>query len=337
MPTISDVARQAGVSVSTVSKVLNDRPNVRQEVRERVRRIMAETGYRPSVMARALHTKRTQTLAYLVPSIENPFFSSVLRTVEDTAHRHGYGVFVGSTYGDPDRVAVYRERLLTMGVDGVLAAQSWDIVSGDLIPTLLERGVPVVGVGGTRVAPTIDCYVPDDVAGGEMAAGYLLGLGHRAIAFVGASESRTTELRYAGVRRALAAVGIEHDAALFVGVPGFSEEDGAAAVYELLMRHSAFTGIIAFNDVVAMGVLNALEDQGFSVPARASLVGFDDTISAYSRPKMTTVACSKSELAEQSVRHLLARIAGQNDPPAVHPMKMHLVARASTSVPYEGS
>lgn len=336
MPTIGDVARRAGVSVSTVSKVLNERPNVRAEVRARVRAVVAELGYRPSQIARALHTKRTRTLAYLVPTIENPFFGSVLRTVEDVAHQEGYGVFVGSTHGDPARVAVYRDRLLAIGVDGVLATQSWDIVGGDLVSTLLDRGVPVVGVGGTRTTAAIDCYVPADVAGGAMAAGYLLGLGHRGIAFIGARDSRTTELRYQGVRQALAEAGSAHDADLLVRVGGFGEGDGAAAIHELLLRRVPFTAVVAFNDVVALGAQNALEDQGLRVPGRVSLVGFDDTVAAYSRPKMTTVACSKADLGEQAVRRLLARIAGDPAGPEVHPLPMHLVARASTAAAGRG-
>lgn len=333
MPTIRDVAERAGVSVSTVSKVLNGRPHVRQAVRERVQRVIAETGYRPSGSARALQTGRTQTLAYLVPSIENPFFSAVLRVVEDAAHAHGYGVFVGSTCGDPRRVAIYRDRLLTLGVDGVLAALSWDIVEGDLIAALTAHGVPVVGAAGGRTVAGIDCFVPDDVAGGELAASYLLGLGHRAIAFIGAADSQTTELRYAGTRRALGVAGVAPDPALFVQAAGFREEDGASAVHALLARRAPFTAVIAYNDVVALGALGALEDQGLAVPRRVSLVGFDDSISAFSRPKMTTVTCDKVDLAIRCVRRLLERVGGDEAiTPEVFPLPMRLVARSSTAV-----
>jgi len=333
VPTIRDVARQAGVSVGTVSKVINDNPSVNAELRRRVQEVVAETGYRPSLVARALHTKRTRSLAFLVPSITNPFFAGVLHAVETAAHKEGYSVFVGSTEADPERVALYQERLLAMGVDGVLLVLSWDIVSGGLVPALCKQGLPVVGVAGSRIVADIDCFVPDDVAGGEMAAGYLLGLGHRRIAFLGTRDSRTTELRYAGVRHALTDFGIEHDPALVVHAPGFAEADGARAVHELIGRRTGFTAVVAFNDVLAVGALNALEDQGIGVPGRISLIGFDDTVSAYSRPKMTTVACPVAVLGERAVQRLLARLEGEDAPPTVHPVPMRFVVRSSTAVP----
>lgn len=328
--TIRDVARQAGVSVGTVSRVLNDHPGVRPDLRERVRSVIAETGYRPNLVARALQTRRTHTLAFLVPSIANPFFGSVLRSVERTAHGRGYSVFVGNTDGDPEKVARYRERLLAMGIDGVLAALSWDVVSGGLLPALAQQGVPVVGVSGSRIVEGVDCFVPDDVGGGEMAGRYLLGLGHRDIAFIGAVDSRTTDLRYEGLRGALAAAGVEHDPARLVRVGGYREADAAQAVQELLTGGAPFTAVVAFNDIMALGALNALEEQGLTVPGRVSLIGFDDTVSAYARPKITTVACPKEELGTRGVERLLARIGGDTGVPRVTPLPMHLVVRAST-------
>jgi len=319
------------VSVGTVSAVLNSGAHVSDRTRARVHAAIAEMGYRPNLVARALNTKRTRCLAFLVPSISNPFFSSVLRSVERTAHASGYSVFVGSSEGESSDVQAYKERLLDMQVDGVLTVLSWDLVSGDLIETLDAHGIPVVGVAGSRTVDGIDCFVSDDVAAGEMAGKYLLGLGHRAIAFLGATDSHTTELRYAGLRQAMAHVGIEHDPALLVCMPGYGEEDAARAVEELIIRNVPFTAVIAFNDVGALGALNALEDHGFSVPGRISLMGFDDTISAYSRPKLTTVACPKTELGEQGVRRILERIAGQGpETRAVHRLPVRLVARAST-------
>ncbi len=328
--TIRDIARTAGVSVGTVSKVLNDRPGVRPELRERVRQIIAETGYHPSLVARALQTRRTRSLAFLVPSIGNPFFGSVLRAVEQTAHGHGYSVFVGSTEGDPGKVSLYRDRLLAMGIDGVLAALSWDLVSGDLLPALRTRRVPVVGVSGSRTVEGIDAFVPDDVGGGELAGRYLLGLGHRRIAFIGAMDSRTTDLRYRGLVQALGAAGLEHHPSLLVRVPGYDEAHAARAIEQLITRDVPFTAVIAFNDIMALGALNALEDQGLSVPARVSLVGFDDTVSAYARPKITTAACPVEELGASAAEQLLARIGGDEGPCRITAMPMRLVVRAST-------
>ena len=275
--------------------------------------------------------KRTRCLAFLVPSISNPFFSAVLRSVERAAHRSGYSVFVGSSEGDPRNVDSYKERLVDMQVDGVLTVLSWDLVSGDLIPTLAAQGIPVIGVAGSRTVDGIDCFVSDDVAAGEVAGRYLLGLGHRAIAFIGAQDSRTTDLRYQGLCRVMERAGVRHDPNLIVRVPGYEEEDAARAVEDLIMCNEPFTAVIAFNDVVALGALNALEDHGFGVPDRISLMGFDDTVSTYSRPKLTTVACPKDALGEQGVQRVLERIAGRApEGYAVHPLPVRLVRREST-------
>ncbi len=331
LPTIRDVARAAGVSVSSVSKVLNDKPNVSAAVRARVRAVVQELGYRPSVAARSLHSKRTQTLAFLVPSIENPFFSAVLRSVEDSAHADGYGVLVGNTHGDAARVTAYRERLLALGIDGVLFAQSWDIVSGDLLSTLRARGVPAVGVAGSRVVQDTDSFVPDDIGGGALASRYLLGLGHRRIAFLGSRDSRTTELRYAGFCQALAAAGLEHDPDLLVLADGYDERAASRAVDTLIARHLPFTALVAFNDIMALGALQALQRQGLGVPDWVSLIGFDDTVSAYACPQMTTISCSKETMGREAVRQLLRRMGGDGGALCQRRLPMGLTVRASTT------
>lgn len=310
--------------------MVNNSKPVSEPLRRRVQDAIHELGYRQSLLARALYTKRTMTIAFLVPTISNPFFSEVLRAVEETAHANNYSVFVGCTNGDPAKVEFYKDRLIALGVDGVLAVLSWDIVNGDLINALREHNIPVVGVAGSRIIPDIDCFVSDDVGAGEQAARYLVGLGHRQIAFIGAKESQTTELRYAGLSRALSELGIEPDPRLLVQVQGYGENDAGLAISELFMQNSSFTAVVAFNDVMALGALCALEDQGFKVPGRISVVGFDDTVSAYARPRLTTVACPKEELGVQGVTKLLARIEGDDSAPTINRLPTRVVVRDST-------
>ncbi len=333
MPTIRDVANRAGVSIATVSAVVNGSKPVSPALRERVLASVSELGYRPNLVARALQTRKTKSLAFLVTSIANPFFTAVLRSVEATALKNGYCVFIGNTEGDQSKVAFYKERILAMGVDGLVAVLSWDIATSDLIPTFLAHKIPVVGVAGSRVRPEIDCFVSADEAAGEQATRYLAGLGHRHIAFVGAVESETTRLRYRGMCKALTELGIECDSRLLVQVGGYGESDAYAAVTALLTRNVPFTAIVAFNDVMAHGVLNALLDQGLSVPERVSVVGFDDTVSQYTRPKLTTVACPSRALGEQGLLKLIARMNGDDSPPATHFLPTELVVRQSTRCP----
>lgn len=243
-------------------------------------------------------------------------------------------MFVGNTDGSPEKVAFYRDRLLALGVDGLLVALSWDITVSDLIPVFCSRHVPIVGVTGARPVPSIDCFLADDVEGAAQACRYLLGLGHRDIAFIGVKDSETTGRRYRGYCQALVDAGCDPPKELFVQTPGYGEDDAYEGVRDLIARNIPFTAIMAFNDVMALGALNALEDQGLAVPERVSVVGFDDTIAAYTRPKLTTVAYPVHELGQTAVERLIARVDGDSSPPALcDDWPPRLVVRQSTRAP----
>lgn len=330
MPTIRDVAERAGVSVATVSAVINNNRPVSARLRRRVEEAIAELDYRPNLVARALFTKRTQSLGFLIPSIANPFFASMVQAAERAAHKKGYAVFVGNTDGDIDKANAYGERLLSMGVDGVMATLTWDIVESELVETLRQKKVPFVGVAGGRPLPDSDCFVSDDEAAGTLAGRYPIGLGHRHIAFVGAPNSRTTELRSYGVQQALVEAGISVDPRLTVQAEGYAEEDAGRAVLQLLSHGVPFTAVVAFNDVMGIGVLTALETQGLSVPQHISVVGFDDTVSVYARPRLTTVACPKVSLAQLATERLIELIEKGHTEPAVQRLPVQLIVREST-------
>ncbi len=328
--TIRDVARHAGVSVATVSAVINRNKPVSAPLRERVERAVAELHYRPNLAARALHMPRARTLAFLLPSVSNPFFSDMVMAVEAAAHEHGYGVFVGTSGGDPAKVAFYRDRIPAMAIDGVLVAMSWDMLSGDLIPALRAHGVSVVGIGGSRSMPDIDCFSGDDVDAGRKVGRYLLALGHRRIAFLGPADSEAAALRRQGLAESLQEQGAEPDDALWMQVRGHGERQGYRGTEELLARNVHFSALVGFNDLAALGALSALEDQGFRVPERISVVGFGDTVSAFSRPKITTVAYPKEAMVRSALNRLLQRIEGSDDAPELRRFPVELRIRQST-------
>jgi DNA-binding LacI/PurR family transcriptional regulator len=336
LPTIRDVARRAGVSIATVSAVTNGGKGVSEAVRQRVWQAVAELGYRPSLVARALHSGRTQSLALLVPSVANPYFAAIVQAVERQAHARGYSLFVATSEGDPGRVASYRERILAMGIDGVLATLSWDVLEGNLVPVLLERGIPVVGVAGSRAAEGLDCFVADDLEAGRQLGRYLFGLGHRAVAFLGPPDSAAAAQRARGLEEAMAEAGVAPDPRLRVELDGHGEGSGYRGVEILLARGVRFTAVVAFNDAVALGALNALEDQGLRVPERVSVAGFGDTVSAYARPKITTVTYPKEELGRLALDRLLQRIGGWQGPPEVRRLPVGLAVRQSTRAPADG-
>ncbi len=161
----------------------------------------------------------------------------------------------------------------------------------------------------------------------------MIRLGHRHIAFIGATQSKTTELRYEGARRAFHEAGLETDDRLLVTVNSYDAQDAATAVTELLARGCTFSALLVFNDVMAVGALDALESQGIQAPEQVSICGFDDTVSAYSRPQLTTIACPSEDLGRQAVERLLQRIDGDKSPPTLHALPTRLIVRESTRAP----
>jgi LacI family transcriptional regulator len=227
-------------------------------------------------------------------------------------------------------VAFYRERIPAMGIDGVLAVLSWDLVSGDLVPALRARGVAVVGVGGSREVPEIDCFIADDRDAGRRVGRYLSALGHTQVAFLGPPDSEAAALRFQGLAETLAAQGAEPSAELVVQLQGHGEAEGYRGAEDLLGRNARFSALVAFNDLAALGALGALEDQGLRVPERVSVVGFGDTVSAFSRPKITTVSYPKEAMVRAALGRLLQRIEGAGDAPRVQRLPVALAIREST-------
>ena len=325
-PTIREVAVRAAVSVATVSAVVNGSRPVRPEVRQRVEEAIRELGYRPNRLARALQTRRSRTLALVVPSLGNPLFVRLADAVETACHRSGYALFVASSQGRPARVREQAERLMGLGVDGVLAALAWDVVEGLPWAELAARGVPVVGAAGTRVVPAVDRFVVDDEDAGRLAGEHLRELGHRVVGFLGVADSLATEVRSRGVAAGLGPGGrLVCSEAL-----GHGEAEGAAATRELLRRAADLTAVVALNDAMAVGALEALREAGRPVPGRVSVVGFGDTVAAFAHPKLTTLAYPTDALGEQAVERLLARLHGRADPPQVCRAAARLLVRAST-------
>jgi DNA-binding LacI/PurR family transcriptional regulator len=313
-----------------VSAVINNSRPVSAGLRARVEQAIAELEYRPSLVARALFTKRTRALALLVPSLANPFFAALLREVETTAYARDYSVFVGSTEGDPRKANAYGDRLLAMGVDGLLVSLSWDIVSSGVVASCLAHGVQVVGASGARITSAVSCFVGDDVLGGAQATKHLLELGHRRIAFLGSLHSEASRLRHAGVKQALAEAGQEADDKLFIPAQGYTEANAYQAMRRRINGNSPFSAVICFNDVMAIGAINALLDLSLAVPNDMSVIGFDDTLVAYARPKLTTVAYPTEEIGRSAAAHLIARVEGQILPPLVTRCATRLVVREST-------
>ncbi|ANS79723.1 Transcriptional regulator of rhamnose utilization, LacI family [Serinicoccus hydrothermalis] len=277
-PSVKDVARRAGVSLGTVSNVLNRPDSVRPATRERVAQAIAELGFVRNDTARQLRAGDSRTMAYLVLDAANPFFTDVARGIDHAARDAGLTVFLCDSGQQASREDDYLEALLSQRVRGVCITP----VDADnpRLRTLVERGVPVVFVDRTPRGQDQDwCSVGvDDLLGGRLAAEHLLATGHTRLAFVGQSSDVTQSVdRLAGARAAVVEGGIGEDL-LVLDTEGMQFEDGRDAARRFLELGPAErpTAVFCANDLLALGVLQTFTQHGVAVPDEVALVGYDD-------------------------------------------------------------
>jgi LacI family transcriptional regulator len=314
LSTIKHVAARAGVSFTTVSHVLNGTRRVSDSARERVERAIAEMGYAPSAVARALKMSETCILGVLVPNITNPFFAELTRGIEDCCRRTDYSVFLCNSDDDPERQARYLQTLLERRVDGLLLAAAAGEAS-PLAQRLAASRVPTVVVDRSIPGLAADLVRVDHQGGARMAVEHLLGLGHRAIACIaGPSEFAVSRARVAGWREAMADAGIETDPNWLVE-GDFSAAAGHALALQLLARGD-LTALFASNDLLAIGALRAAAERGIPVPGAVSVIGFDGIdLGGYAYPALTTVGHPIRAMGETAATVLIERIA---ESPASH-------------------
>jgi LacI family transcriptional regulator len=319
--TIKDVAQLSGVSAATVTRALQGHPRVLPATRARVEDAARRLGYRPDHAARTLVTGISRTIGLLVPTIRDPYWAEVAAGIEPRAAEEGFAVLIASGYGDPVRAGETLEVLLGNRVDGIIVTTSAGVAEPQLsqgltLPTVVVGHDPPVGtleLEGARSAPIATLLEAgqrhrlaarlshvsfDDVNAGEIAAHHLLELGHRRIAFLAGPPTLATVLRIAGVRTTLEQAGL---ALASVSYGGDTFEQGCAAGLELLRDDPEFTAIIAFNDLLAAGVVRSARTLGIDVPGRVSVVGFDDiTLAGLFEPALTTVRAPKYEMGERA-------------------------------------
>ncbi len=327
---MADVAREVGVSMMTVSRVINDKDDVSPATRQRVLEAIERLGYRPSGIARGLATHHTGTLGLVIPDVANPFFAEVARGVEQIAYAEGYNVFLCNTDEDPERELDVLGSLEEKRVDGIVLCSS-RLDSVDL--QLLVNANPAVVLinrrvdGGERSAAAV---LVDDVLGGQLTAGHLLSRGHRAIGFLsGPVESRSGQGRVEGYRQALVAHHIPYRPE-WVAACAPVAHAGAAAARQLLTAHRDLTALLCYNDLVAVGALRACAELGLRVPEDLAIVGFDDIpLAALVAPALTTCRVPRHELGTRAVELLLARIREETATEQEIVLVPELVVRAS--------
>jgi LacI family repressor for deo operon, udp, cdd, tsx, nupC, and nupG len=333
VPNIYEVAKRAGVSPSTVSRVLSQPGVVSAKTRIRVLRAVDLLGYTPNSTAKHLRTARTGKLLVTVPDISNPFFSLILQGIEDAAQREAYAVLLGDTQHDEQREQRYATMLSSKEADGL-------IFLGHRLP---EAAHARVRFAAPRCAPVVNgCEfnprvgVPsvhiDNAVAAMDAMAHLYDLGHRRIGVV--TGPLASPLSRDRLRGASAIAGQRGGDDLMIAGGDFTVESGVAAAARLLAGRVRPTAIFCFNDEMAMGVLDYARRQSLSVPADLSVVGFDDIrFARYTQPALTTIAQPMREIGEGTVRLLLSILADDSVAPASVTLPHRLVVRATTAPP----
>ncbi|MBO3748503.1 LacI family DNA-binding transcriptional regulator [Streptosporangiaceae bacterium NEAU-GS5] len=330
-PRLKDVAERAGVSIKTVSNVVNGYPHVSPETRLRVEAAIAELRYRPNLSARNLRQGRSGVIALALPDLAIPYFAELATRVIAAADQRGWTVLIDQTQGDRAK-----ERLVVSGIrahliDGLLFSPL-ALTGGDLAARV--DSTPMVLLGERVGRSPYDHVAVDNVAAAEEATAHLVQLGRRRIAAIGAQKAAagvTARLRLRGFRHALAKAGLTEHAVAHVAA--FHRADGATAMAGLLTGSPAGPpdAVFCFNDTLALGALRTLLARGIRVPDDIALIGFDDIEDGrYATPALTTVAPDKSQIADVAVDLLASRLSGTAAQPKELVAGHRLIVREST-------
>ncbi|MBJ2157175.1 LacI family DNA-binding transcriptional regulator [Variovorax sp. IB41] len=331
MATIKDVALRAGVSVTTVSHVVNDTRHVSAKGRERVELAIRELGYVPNAMARSLKSNTTSTLGMLIPNSSNPYFAEIVRIVEDRCFGAGYTLVLCNTDDEPRRQSVYLQVLAERRIDGLIVVSTGD--DDSLVTQLQGLRIPTVLVDREIADPSCDLVETAHMQGGLLAVRHLLSLGHKRIACIGGPEGLTpSEQRIEGWRMALAETGSAPNADALLWRGAFTSQSGYEAMHAILRTENPPSAVFVCNDLMAIGALRAAHESGVHVPDELSIVGFDDIeLSAYTSPPLTTVAQPKERIGALAVDMLLERVGGKRRDARKVVLQPELRVRASTA------
>ena len=315
--TIRDIAQRCGVSVSTVSRVLNDHPDVSAANRDKVLRVVRELHYVPNTSARDLVRPQSDGIGLVVRGVGNPFFTGVIRAIERSIEEAGYSMVLHQIRSGEDELRSGAELARSRRLLGlILLGGCFDYTPEQV--ALLD--VPFVCCSYTNSFGSLDlsCYssvsIEDELAA-ERAVHELVSLGHRRIAcLVSETDDRSiSELRYRGYVRALEAAGIEPDEGLVARAGSFGMEDAYNAAVKLARSGADFTAMFIIADAMAIAAIKALEDCGMSVPRDCSVIAIDGlTLSEYTRPTLTTLCQPTARMGEESVKILLDVIEGRS-------------------------
>lgn len=330
--TIADVAAQAGVSKTTVSRVLNGKGELGEATAARVRQVIDALGYVPSARAVGLARGRTRIVGMLVPSLTWPWMGEVLQGAVDVIEADRYGLLLFTCNRGEESMRQFASQVSAKSFDGLLVIEPEGTL--DYITDLHARGLPIVLIDDRGHQPLFPSVATTNRTGGAQAAQHLLALGrHRPLVITGHDRFGCTQQRMAGFSDAYESAG--HPLPPELLVPGdFTFECGQLAVRDLLETHVPFDAVFAHNDLSAAGAIKSVHEAGLTVPGDVAVVGFDDIpLAAHTDPPLTTVHQPLRQMGETAARMLMAYFAGTPLPDTPNVIPTNLVVRGSTAAP----
>jgi DNA-binding LacI/PurR family transcriptional regulator len=342
--TIRDVARASGFSASTVSIVLNNAPLARYiplPTKGRIHKAAKTLGYRPNIFAQSLRSRRNHTVGLMVFDVTDPYCTPILRGIENSLYQASYLPILTDAHNERSRFERYLEMLLERRVEALIVLANWLYLDITVLSDLEKPEIPTVIIGRELESSSTSSVTVDDEGGAYSAVSHLYALGHRKIAFVrGPKALSSSRNRWRGVQRFVRDTALELDAKLIVDLPDqlnptLGVDDSYRMTLELLSRKRPFTALMAYDDMTAFGALRALANSGIKVPARCSVIGFDDVPSSgLFVPSLTTVRQPMEAMGAAAVNIIVDGINARADNrrfPAVHrKLASELVIREST-------
>lgn len=328
-PTMRDVAKHSGVSVQTVSHVVNQTGNISDDTRQRVMRSIDELNYRRNPIARSMRTRETRMIALIILDISNPVLSLIASTIESAAYAQDYHVLLYNTGHDPAREQDSLSEIGNRRADGVIIVNT---INRDNMAQLNAEGVPTVLIDSPILSSPVPVVSVDNSAGAQMATQHLIDLGHRRIAHIAGSRdlgiARQRESAYA---QAMDENGLDYRRVVYAHSIQWGYESGYAAMRELLTDDAPPTAIFAASDALAIGAYRALAEAGLRVPDDISVIGFDNIeASAFTTPPLTTVNQPFTELGHEAFSLLLNMLDGKAKNPPNVLLPAEIILREST-------
>jgi len=345
--TIREVAKESGFSSTTVSIVLNNAPLARyipDITKKRIERAAKKLGYRPNLFARSLRSQRSHTVGVMVFDMTDPYCIPILRGIETTLYQSSFLPILTDVHNERSRFERYLEMLLDRRVEALIVVANWLFVEIEVLGDLEKANLPTAMIGRELEAGSISSVTVDNEQGARAAIEHLHSLGHRQIAFIrGPKRITDTAPRWRGVRNFAKAHDLDIQLELVVDLPESSDpvasfDAGYRLTEELMRRGRPFTGLMAFDDMTAMGAIRALTKAGIKVPEQCSVIGFDDVAhSSLLTPSLTTIRQPMAEMGKMAVSIVSERIAAVQEKRKIvsqhRKLVPELVVRDSTSAP----